>query len=129
MLTLIVFMVKLVIAIFSGIFLGYTNKKFNSDENILPLVMLTVIISIAFSVSSNTEIFFLGSIFLVHSITKTYKLSIKLFYFSTCIVGLLVGNGDILELLFLCIVIFSVNNNRESIENFFSDSEEKIEKE
>ena len=46
-------------------------------------------------------------------------------YYSAVIIGLLIGNGDILEVLVFCVVIYSVNNNSDSIENFFTDSERK----
>ena len=129
MLTLIVFIIKVVIATITGMFLGYVNKSFNHDDKMLPVVIVTVISSIAFAVSTNIEIFFLACIIIIYSISKTYKLSIKLIYFSTCISGLLIGTGSILEVIFFCIVLYYINSNKGSIENFFSDREEKIENE
>ena len=125
MLNLITFIIKIIIATISGIFLSYVNKSFNNDSKILPLIILTIITSIVFSFSVNIEIFFLACIFLVHSITKTFKVTIKLMYYSAVIIGLLIGNGDILEVLVFCVVIYSVNNNSDSIENFFTGSERK----
>jgi hypothetical protein len=129
MLILIVFIIKTLIATVIGMFLGYINKSFNGDEKIIPIIILTVISSAAFSVSTNIEIFFLASFIMVYSIVKSYKINIKIIYYCACIAGLLIGLGNILEAIFFCIVIYSIYNNRESIENFFSDKEQKIENE
>ena len=129
MLTLIVFIIKTIIAAIIGMFLGYVNKNFNNDEKIIPIVMLTVISSVAFSVSTNIEFFFLATIIMIYSIGKSFKLNIKIIYYCACIAGLLLGLGNILEVVFFCIVIYSINNNRESIENFFSDKSQIIENE
>ena len=108
MLILIVFIIKTLIATVIGMFLGYINKSFDGDEKIIPIIILTVISSAAFSVSTNIEIFFLASFIMVYSIVKSYKINIKIIYYCACIAGLLIGLGNILEAIFFCIVIYSI---------------------
>ena len=128
MLITISFTIKLIIASFLGMFLVYLNQKYNKDNKIVTLSLLTAINTVVIMVANSlangdTSIFFLATIFLTHSISKTYKLHIIIFYFLTCVVALSVGEGYIIESILLCFIVFTINNNSRSIELFFVNND------